>query len=170
MVLKARISALLRMRRIEAELALINRNSKIRTEDLIQRQQTLFSSLIKSLVSTIDAKDEYTHDHSVKVTEYCIAMAESMGLTVTERKDIELAAILHDVGKIGVPESILLKKGKLTDEEFAQIKTHPVKGESIVNQVVELKGTTAGDTLMDWQNKAYHSGQGSWRLLTLTTR
>jgi len=139
MVLKARISALLRMRRIEAELALINRNSKIRTEDLIQRQQTLFSSLIKSLVSTIDAKDEYTHDHSVKVTEYCIAMAESMGLTGTERKDIELAAILHDVGKIGVPESILLKKGKLTDEEFAQIKTHPVKGESIVNQVVELK-------------------------------
>jgi len=139
MVLKARISALLRMRRIEAELALINRNSKIRTGDLIERQQTLFSALIKSLVSTIDAKDEYTHDHSVKVTEYCIAMAESMGLTGTERKDIELAAILHDVGKIGVPESILLKKGKLTDEEFAQIKTHPAKGESIVNQVVELK-------------------------------
>ncbi len=138
-VLKARIHSLLRMRRIEAELALINQNAKIRTGDLIERQQSLFSSLIKSLVSTIDAKDEYTHNHSVKVTEYCIAMAESMGLAGTERKDIELAGILHDVGKIGVPESILLKKGKLTDEEFSQIKTHPAKGESIVKQVVELK-------------------------------
>jgi response regulator RpfG family c-di-GMP phosphodiesterase/signal transduction histidine kinase len=139
MVLKARISSLLRMRRIEAELALINRNSKIRNEDLIERQQSLFSSLIKSLASTIDAKDEYTHNHSVRVTEYCLAMAESMGIAGTERKDIEMAAILHDVGKIGVPESILLKKGKLTDEEFSQVKTHPVKGESIIKQVVELK-------------------------------
>jgi len=75
----------------------------------------------------------------MRVTEYCIAMAESMGVAGTERKSIELAAILHDVGKIGVPESILLKKSKLTDEEFSQIKIHPIKGESIIKQVVELK-------------------------------
>jgi response regulator RpfG family c-di-GMP phosphodiesterase/signal transduction histidine kinase len=139
MVLKARICSLLRMRRSEAELALINQNSKIRTEDLIERQQSLFSSIIKSLVSTIDAKDEYTHNHSMRVTEYCIAMAESMGVAGTERKNIELAAILHDVGKIGVPESILLKKSKLTDDEFSQIKIHSIKGENIIKQVVELK-------------------------------
>jgi response regulator RpfG family c-di-GMP phosphodiesterase/signal transduction histidine kinase len=137
-VLKARIRSLLRMRSIEAELALTNRNFKVRTEDLIERQQSLFSSLIKSLVSTIDAKDEYTHNHSLRVTEYCLAIAEMMGVAERERKDIELAAILHDVGKIGVPESILLKEGTLTDEEFSYVKTHSIKGEDIIKQVKEL--------------------------------
>ena len=62
-----------------------------------------------------------------------------MGFSESELEDLELAALLHDVGKIAVPESILNKPGRLTDEEFAAIKEHPVRGENILKPVIELK-------------------------------
>jgi signal transduction histidine kinase/DNA-binding response OmpR family regulator len=96
--LKARVRSLLRMRRAEAELALVNQNLKVRTTDLVERQRALFLSMIKSLVSALDAKDRYTRDHSTRVTEFTLRIAEKMGLNEREMKDLELASILHDVG------------------------------------------------------------------------
>lgn len=137
--LKARIRSLLRMRQAEAELALVNQNLKVRTTDLVERQRALFLSMIKSLVSALDAKDKYTRDHSTRVTEFTLRIAEKMGLNERELKDLELASILHDVGKIAVPEKILNKRGRLTDEEFAYIKEHPVVGENILKPIIELQ-------------------------------
>ena len=137
--LKARIRALLRIREVESELALVNRNLKMRTSDLVDQQNSLFLSTVKSLVSAIDAKDEYTRHHSTRVTDFTLKIAESMGFSEKERSNLELAALLHDVGKIAVPEAILNKPGRLTENEFALIKEHPSRGESILRPVIELK-------------------------------
>jgi HD-GYP domain-containing protein (c-di-GMP phosphodiesterase class II) len=111
----------------------------MRTSDLVEQQRSLFLSTVKSLASAIDAKDEYTRHHSTRVTDFTLRIAAKMGLSEKELGDLELAAILHDVGKIGVPESILNKPGKLTDEEFRLIKEHPARGENILSPVIELK-------------------------------
>jgi len=137
--LKARIRALLRLRQMEAELALVNRNLKMRTSDLVDQQRSLFLSTVKSLASAIDAKDEYTRHHSTRVTDFTLKIAAKMGFSEKELGELELAAVLHDVGKIGVPESILNKPGKLTDQEFKIVMEHPVRGEAILSPVIELK-------------------------------
>ncbi|HPW17228.1 MAG TPA: ATP-binding protein [Candidatus Aminicenantes bacterium] len=137
--LKARIRALLRLRQVEAELALANRNLRMRTSDLVEQQRSLFLSTVKSLASAIDAKDEYTRHHSTRVTDFSLKIAAKMGFSAKELGDLELAAVLHDVGKIAVPESILNKPGKLSPDEFALIKDHPARGEAILSPVVELK-------------------------------
>jgi len=137
--LKARIRALLRLRQMESELALVNRNLKMRTSDLVEQQRSLFLSTVKSLASAIDAKDEYTRHHSTRVTDFTLKIAAKMGFSEKELGELELAAVLHDVGKIGVPESILNKPGKLTNEEFKIIQEHPVRGEAILSPVIELK-------------------------------
>jgi response regulator RpfG family c-di-GMP phosphodiesterase/signal transduction histidine kinase len=137
--LKARIRALLRIRQVESELALVNRNLKMRTSDLVEQQRSLFLSTVKSLVTAIDAKDEYTRHHSTRVTEFTLKIAAKMGFSDKELGDLELASLLHDVGKIAVPESILNKPGKLTDAEFTLIKEHPARGENILKPVIELK-------------------------------
>jgi response regulator RpfG family c-di-GMP phosphodiesterase/signal transduction histidine kinase len=137
--LKARIRSLLRFRQVESELALLNRNLKMRTSDLVDQQRSLFLSTVKSLVSAIDAKDEYTRHHSTRVTEFTLKIAKKMNFSDKEMGDLELASLLHDVGKIAVPENILHKPGKLTDQEFALIKEHPARGESILKPVIELK-------------------------------
>lgn len=137
--LKARIRSQLRLRQMESEMALMNKNLRVRTLDLVEQQRSLFLSTVKSLASAIDAKDEYTRHHSTRVTEFSLKIAAKMGFSEKELGDLELAALLHDVGKIAVPESILNKPGRLTDEEFKLIKEHPVRGEAILSPVVELK-------------------------------
>ena len=140
--LKARIRSLLRMRQVEAELALANRNLKMRTSDLIDRQRALFISMVKSLVSALEAKDIYTRHHSARVTEISLKIAREMGFGERDLADLELAGLLHDIGKIGVPEHILNKPGTLTPEEMTQIREHPVHGESILRPIIELAQIT----------------------------
>ena len=136
--LKARIRSQLRMRKAESDLALANRNLKMRTSDLAERQRSLFVAMTKSLVSALEAKDEYTRAHSARVTEISLKIAENMGLNERERKDLEVATILHDIGKIAVPEKILHKKEALTKKEIHIIQQHPIHGEKILKPVIEL--------------------------------
>ncbi|MBU4255213.1 MAG: response regulator [Acidobacteria bacterium] len=136
--LKARIRSLLRMRKAEANLALANMNLKMRTSDLAERQRSLFLAMIKSLVSALEAKDEYTRAHSSRVTELSMKIAEKMGLADREKQDLEMAAILHDVGKIAIPENILNKRGLLDEKERAIIQQHPEHGEKILKPILEF--------------------------------
>ncbi len=141
--LKARVRSLLRTRTVEEALALANHNLKIRTDDLMDRQRTLLLAMVKSLVSTIEAKDNYTKDHSLRVSRYSLALARKMGFADHELKDLELAALLHDVGKIAVPEEILHNTCKLTESEFAQIKNHPVNGALIIKPITEFNNVAS---------------------------
>jgi diguanylate cyclase (GGDEF)-like protein/putative nucleotidyltransferase with HDIG domain len=95
----------------------------------------LYLATIKSLALAIDAKDQYTHQHILRVQHYAVATAEKMGLTGPEMEGLKTGALLHDIGKLGVPEYVLLKPGRLTDEEFAKIKKHPDIGAMILDPV-----------------------------------
>ena len=95
----------------------------------------LYLATIKSLALAIDAKDQYTHQHILRVQRYAVATAKHLGLEGVELEAINTGALLHDIGKLGVPEYVLLKPGRLTDEEFAKIKKHPEIGAAILDPV-----------------------------------
>ncbi|MDD2717135.1 MAG: GAF domain-containing protein [Candidatus Wallbacteria bacterium] len=99
----------------------------------------LYLTTIQSLAAAIDAKDPYTHGHSKRVAEYAVAISRKIGCTLEELEVIKHTALLHDIGKIGVPEKILMKPGKLTREEFEEIKKHPVLGTEIIKSIKFLE-------------------------------
>lgn len=99
----------------------------------------VYLETIRSLAAAIDAKDSYTHGHSRRVTDLSVGIAMEMELARTEVDTIRHASLLHDVGKIGISEQILLKPGRLTDEEFETIKSHPHIGAGILNSIEFLK-------------------------------
>ena len=101
--------------------------------------QKNYTSTITALSAAIDAKDHYTHGHSKNVMEYSVAIAKELGLSKDEIETIRFAGLLHDIGKIGIPEVILQKKNSLTDDEFNMISSHPKLGLTIMNQVDFLK-------------------------------
>ena len=100
-----------------------------------QNAHIMFEQTATALANAIDAKDVYTHGHSMRVAEYAKKIAEFAGKSKKECDEIYFAGLLHDVGKIGVPSSIINKNGKLTEEEFAEIKKHPVIGRQILSSI-----------------------------------
>ena len=106
--------------------------------------QKLFEQTAQALASAIDAKDSYTNGHSHRVAYYSVKIAEELGLPKDECDRIYFAALLHDVGKIGVPIEILSKPGRLTDEEFDQIKQHPVVGGQILASISQAPWLSIG--------------------------
>jgi putative nucleotidyltransferase with HDIG domain len=103
--------------------------------DLLDQVENGYITTVYSLSKAIEAKDEYTNGHCENVVKYSLAIAVEMNLSVDDFKTVEYAALLHDIGKIGVPSTILNKPGKLTDEEFDIIKKHPGIGYSILKDI-----------------------------------
>lgn len=87
---------------------------------------------MQALLAAVDAKDSYTRAHSINVAAYADAVARRMNLSIPDRRTLQAAALLHDIGKIGIPDRILNKPGKLTDEEFAIMRGHPQMGVDIL--------------------------------------
>ena len=100
-----------------------------------EHEHTLFKQTAEALASAIDAKDKYTHGHSSRVADYSVQIARAVYKTDEECEQILFAALLHDVGKIGIADGIINKEGKLTGEEFDQIKLHPVYGYQILSKI-----------------------------------
>ena len=100
--------------------------------------------IVQTLVKTIDAKDSYTNGHSARVAQYSGRLAKRSGFKEGERGRLEYTARLHDVGKIGVSDAILNKKGKLTEEEYAIIKEHSEIGAQILSTITELPDVAVG--------------------------
>jgi response regulator RpfG family c-di-GMP phosphodiesterase len=97
----------------------------------IKLQESYFAT-VKSLALALDAKDRYTAGHSESVQRYSVSIAGQLGLSPEETANIERAGALHDIGKIGIPDTIINKPGRLTDEEFEKIKEHPAIGEQMI--------------------------------------
>lgn len=106
---------------------------------LYEDLEDMYISTVKSLAAAIDAKDPYTRGHSERVTRFSMLIAKELGLDDKTQRDVQLCGLLHDVGKIGVPISILRKKDKLTDEDWKHIRRHPVLGAEIVSPIAQLK-------------------------------
>jgi diguanylate cyclase (GGDEF)-like protein len=99
-------------------------------------------AIVKSLAAAVDIRDGYTHTHSSLVSELAAAVARRLGLSAVEVSRISMGALLHDVGKIGIPDAILTKEGGLSPEEWDCIRRHPVLGEQILGQTPELTDVT----------------------------
>jgi len=95
-------------------------------------------SIIYALAATIDAKDHYTYGHSRKVSNYAVALAEKLGLPVEQVSTVRAAGLLHDIGKVGIPDLILNKEGPLDEEEWHLIRSHPNFGVEILRHVIDL--------------------------------
>jgi putative two-component system response regulator len=120
---------------------LVERNltrRRLEVARLQEREAQVLFAAIKALASAVDAKDPYTARHSRVVTRLALLLADAIQLSSEERYVLELSAWMHDVGKIGVPDSILTKPGSLTKEEFGVMMAHPVKGGEIVGEIEEL--------------------------------
>ncbi len=117
-------------------------------------------SMLNALVTAVDNKDRYTRRHSEDVLTYSLQIAEALGLGAETRRTVQTAALLHDVGKIGVPDRILRKPGALTDEEFEAVKQHPLMGAIIVGAVAGFEETL--DAVRHhherWDGKGYPYG------------
>lgn len=111
----------------------------IQNAKLFQEQQKTYLDTIIALANAIDARDSYTYHHSNNVARYSVRIAEEMQLAKERIEKIKHAALLHDIGKIGVKDNILLKDSKLSEEEYAKILMHPVKGEEIIESLPFLQ-------------------------------
>lgn len=111
----------------------------IENAKLYNELKETFYEIVFALADTIEKRDPYTGGHTKRVMDYCIAIGKKMGLDKNELEKLKLAAILHDIGKIGIRDSVLLKEGKLTDEEFVLIKKHALFGAEILQHVKKLE-------------------------------
>ncbi len=110
----------------------------IENTQLYERLQNTYLGAIGALAAAIEARDPYTVGHSARVTQYAVAIAESMGLSSEDIEEIRLAGLLHDLGKIGVPDHILNKPGRLSEEEYTAIKMHPALSMRIIEPLPHL--------------------------------
>ncbi|RJQ48357.1 MAG: HD domain-containing protein [Desulfobacteraceae bacterium] len=116
----------------------------IANADLYREMERFVINVVRSLVHAIEAKDYYTRGHSERVNRYCMQMAEGLSLSKSEKEILHWASILHDVGKIGIPETILNKPTRLDPEEYGLIKSHSQRGVDILKPIDQLAGTLEG--------------------------
>ena len=141
----------LRVKQI-AELLRLQKRLSDEVEKKTKENEQLFLNVVSSLAGAIDAKDTYTNGHSSRVAEYSREIARRYGYNMKEQSDIYIIGLLHDVGKIGVPDYVINKPGKLTDEEFAYIKKHPVIGSQILKNIKEMPKLSIGAR---WHHERY---------------
>ena len=100
--------------------------------DTYEKLEKAYLESIQTLRYTVEAKDPYTRGHSDRVSEYSVLIGEKLGLSEDEIKTLRVGGLFHDIGKIGIPDSILLKESRLTDDEYSEIKNHPSIGAHIL--------------------------------------
>jgi HD-GYP domain-containing protein (c-di-GMP phosphodiesterase class II) len=116
----------------------------LQNAQLYQNLQDSFLATVRSLAQAVDAKDSYTAGHSSRVTQYSVLIAEELKCSEEELRNVRMSSLLHDVGKIGIKDSVLSKPGQLDDAEFAIMKSHPTVGAGILKPVHQLKDVIPG--------------------------
>ncbi|MCA0359686.1 MAG: HD domain-containing protein [Armatimonadetes bacterium] len=125
---------------IQARLAMqsaydeVEHKNKLLSDALSELERNL-ESVVRALVKAVEAKDPYTAGHSERVMQYSVWLGQAIGLGPYELRILELGTLVHDVGKIGIPDAILTKPDRLTDEEFEIIRRHPVYGVNIIGNI-----------------------------------
>lgn len=114
--------------------------------------ERLFEQIMEALADTIDAKDKYTNGHSLRVAAYAKEIMKRLGGSEQEQEDAYNTGLLHDIGKIGIPDRIIRKKTGLTEEEYSLIKSHPVIGAEILANISEIPGIAVGAR---WHHEKY---------------
>ena len=120
-----------------ADLAMYSDKQRYASGHVISRAEDL-QSILDCVIGLVEAKDQYTAKHSERVREMSVEIAKWMNLSPDTIEQIDMAAHLHDIGKVGIPESVLMKPGKLTEEEFAVMKEHPVIGALVIEKAQNM--------------------------------
>jgi HD-GYP domain-containing protein (c-di-GMP phosphodiesterase class II) len=102
------------------------------TNNVFPINREFFEITIKTLLNALRCKDDYTWGHSLRVAYFCVSVGKEMGFSPEEIYELEVSALFHDIGKIGVPDAVLLKPSRLTEEEFLEMKLHPSKSYQIL--------------------------------------
>ena len=134
------------------ELVRLQRNLAAEVERKAQENERLSLHVVQTLAEAIDAKDTYTNGHSGRVAEYSREIARRYGYSKKQLDDIYMMGLLHDVGKIGVPDAVINKPARLTEEEFELIKRHPVLGDRILKKIKEMPKLSIGAR---WHHERY---------------
>lgn len=145
---------ILRVRHI-LELEALQKHLSSRVEEKTEENQRLFVHVVQSLAEAIDAKDTYTNGHSGRVAEYAREIARRAGYSAEAQGDIYMMGLLHDVGKIGVPDAVINKPARLNEDEFELIKNHPVMGARILKNIREMPKLATGAR---WHHERYDGG------------
>ena len=137
------------------ELIFLQNHLTKEVEKKTEENENLTLDIVKALAMAIDAKDTYTNGHSARVAEYSSEIARRFGYTGQRLSDIYMMGLLHDVGKIGIPDAVINKPAKLTDEEFEKIKAHPVMGARILKNIKDKPKLADGAR---WHHERYGGG------------
>ena len=148
-VLTLRVKNTVELVRLQKELSFEVRKKSLENE-------SLSFHVVQTLAEAIDAKDTYTNGHSTRVAQYSKEIARRYGYSGKDQDEIYMMGLLHDVGKIGVPDEVINKTARLTDEEFALIKEHPVIGFKILDKIKEMPRLQIG---AHWHHERY-DGKG----------
>lgn len=143
-VMRQRVRRVLRYEYLQDHLEQeVHRQTDL-AEQRLAESQALFKEMAVALAKTIDAKDKYTHGHSERVAAYARLIAAHAGEDEDEQERIYYMGLLHDIGKIGVPEEIINKPGRLTDAEFHTIQSHTTIGSDILHDIKTFPGLSIG--------------------------
>lgn len=151
-IMVQRVGRILELSRLKKNLEC---EVKVQTERAEERQlqlEKLSEEVMRTLANTIDAKDPYTNGHSMRVAKYSMEIAKRAGMTREQQKEVYQMALLHDIGKIGVPDEIINKDTRLTDEEYAAIRKHPAIGSDILQTIEEIPDIMIGAR---WHHERY---------------
>ena len=155
-VLLLRVRHTIDLNRLQADLECEVRKKTQEIAAQREKLERISTQIAKALSGAVDAKDTYTSGHSLRVAEYSKEIARRAGLPRTMQEDIYMMGILHDVGKIGVPDAIINKPAHLTEEEYEIIRNHPVMGARILKNITELPELIIGAR---WHHERY-DGKG----------
>ncbi|MBO4338001.1 MAG: response regulator, partial [Lachnospiraceae bacterium] len=126
------------------DLSHLQKNLENEVRKKTEDNERLMMHVVRSLADAIDAKDTYTNGHSGRVAKYSKEIARRLGYTEKKLQEIYMMGLLHDVGKIGVPDAVINKPSKLSPEEFELIKKHPVMGARILENIIEMPSLVTG--------------------------
>lgn len=155
-ILQQRVARILELSRLQRNLQLEVAIQTKRVEEKHRQVERLSEEVMQTLANTIDAKDKYTNGHSVRVAKYSKEIARRYGKDKKEQQNIYYMGLLHDIGKIGIPDYIINKDARLTDEEYFAIKQHPVIGSDILKTITEIPDVMVGAR---WHHERY-DGKG----------
>lgn len=153
------------------ELQVIKRRYDCHLEELVAERTTeldhaleevenSYRATLKALVQALETRDFETHGHSERVVTFSLRLGYELGLSENQMRSLEFGALLHDIGKIGVPDSILRKPAKLTEDEWKKMRLHPMHGEQILRNIPFLEGATnvVGQHHEKWDGTGYPKG------------
>ena len=151
-IMMQRVKRILELDRLQKNLQHEVAKQTKKAEERRQKIERMSDQIMEALAGTIDAKDTYTNGHSVRVAEYSREMMRRMGGTEQEQEDVYRIGLLHDIGKIGIPDVIISKASGLTEEEYGLIKSHPVIGADILKNISEIPEIDVGAR---WHHEKY---------------